>query len=99
MELSSFTEGSFTSFHHTHASANAEGKDGSKRQFCCVARDFVFCFLLFYCCCFFLFLDLVPEEPTKTVIVCVDLYSLDLDSFLFLTLRHGAITQAMASRH
>lgn len=57
---------------------------------------FVFCYLLLL---FFLFLDLVPEEPTKTVIVGVDLYPLDLDSFLFLTLRHGAITQAMASRH
>lgn len=45
---------------------------------------------------FFSYSDLVPEEPTKTVIV---LYSLELASFLFLTLRHEAITQAMASSH
>lgn len=36
------------------------------------------CFLVFVC---FLFLNLVPEEPTNTVIVCVDLYSPELDSF------------------
>lgn len=59
----------------------------------------LFLFFVVLLLLFFLFLDLVPEEPTKTVIVCVDLYSLDLDSFLFLTLRHGAIMQAMASRH
>lgn len=63
--------------------------------FCCFVGGFLWV-LVFV---FFLFLDLVPEEPTKTIIVCVDLYSLDLDSFLFLTLRHVAITQVMASRH
>lgn len=30
----------------------------------------------------FLFLDLVREEPTETTLVCVDLYSLELTSFL-----------------
>lgn len=48
---------------------------------------------------FFLFLDLVPEEPAKTAIACVDLYSLELASFLFLTLRHETVTQAVASGH
>ena len=48
---------------------------------------------------FFLFLDLVPEEPTKAAIVCVDFYSLEFVSFWFLTLRYETITEAVASRH
>lgn len=68
MELSSFTEESKKKQHSPlSASANAEGKDGSKRWFCCVARVFLF-FV------FFLFLDLVPEEPTKTVIVWTSIH-------------------------
>lgn len=80
MELSCFTEGK-----ETHPSpppitnvpplmlkGNTAEKDGSV-----VLQSF-----------FFMFLDLVSEEPTKTAIVCVDFYSLELATFLLLTLRH-----------